>query len=100
MSEAESARFHAPGQPPVLMRSGVVDEQAADVASVQHVPVALVDLVQRVPGGDKLVQLEPPGLVELEQPRDLVERVPAAEQRALDPLLEQRQLEAGQLDGL
>jgi hypothetical protein len=27
-------------------RSGVVDEQAADVAAVQHVPVALVDLVE------------------------------------------------------
>jgi prevent-host-death family protein len=33
-------------------RSEVVDEQASDVAAVQHVPVALVDLIQRVPGGD------------------------------------------------
>src|SRR5579859_108581 len=81
-------------------RSGFVNEQAADVAAVQHVPVALVDLVERVPVRDQLVELELPRLVQLEQLRDRVERVAAAEQRALDPLLEQRELETRQLDGL
>jgi DNA-binding MarR family transcriptional regulator len=37
-----------PSRPPgsAPSESGVVDEQAADVAAVQHVPVALVDLVE------------------------------------------------------
>src|SRR6185437_13960089 len=41
-----------------------------------------------------------PGPVQVKQPRDRLERVAAAEQRALDPLLEQRELERRQLDGL
>src|SRR6266516_7817065 len=80
--------------------SGVVDHEAADVAAVEHVAVALVDVVQAVPGRDELVELELPGPVQLEQLRDRVERVTAAEQRALNPLLEQRELEPRQLDGL
>src|SRR5215510_12893920 len=79
--------------------SGLVDHEAADVATVEHVAVALVEVLEAVPGGDELVQLELPGPVQLEQPRDRVERVAAAEQRALDPLLEQGELEPRQLDG-
>src|SRR5215472_19019891 len=79
--------------------SGVVDHEAADVAAVEHVPVALVDVVQAVPGGDQLVEPELPRPVQLEQPRDRLERVAAAEQRAVDPLLEQGELEPRQLDG-
>jgi hypothetical protein len=45
-----------------------VDEQAADVAAVEQVAVALVDVLQPVAGGDQLVELEPPGPVQLEQP--------------------------------
>src|ERR1700687_4692501 len=68
-------------------RSGLVDEQAADVAAVEQVAVALVDFLETVAGGAQFVELEPAGPVQLEHPRYLVERVPAAEQRALDPLL-------------
>src|SRR6266568_7539155 len=81
-------------------RSGLVDEEAADVAAVEHVAVALVDVLEAVAGGDQLVELEPARPVQLEHPRYLVERVPAAEQRALDPLLHDGELEAGQLDGV
>src|SRR5215831_1846470 len=88
-----------PGAPPEE-GSVVVDQESADVAAVQQVTVALVDLVEPVPGGDQLVQLEPAGAVQVEHQRDVVERVAAAEQRALQPLLEQRELEAGELDVL
>ena len=60
-------------------RSELVDEQAADVAAVEHVAVALVDVLQPIAGCDQFIELEPSGPVELEHPRDLVERVPAAE---------------------
>ena len=60
-------------------RSGLVDEQAADVAAVEHVAVALVDVLQPIAGRDQFIELEPSGPVELEHPGDLVERVPAAE---------------------
>src|SRR5215468_10574393 len=73
-------------------------DHAADVLAVQQVLVALVDLVEGVGGGDQLVQLQVAGPVELDHPRDVVERVAGAEQAALDALLEQGQQRAGQLD--
>src|SRR5215510_15409052 len=73
-------------------------DHAADVLAVQQVLVALVDLVEGVGGGDQLVQLQVAGPVELHHPRDVVERVAGTEQAALDPLLEQGQQRAGQLD--
>src|SRR6185312_7222633 len=38
--------------------SVLVDDHAADVLAVEHVLVALVDLIQLVPAGDQLVELE------------------------------------------
>src|ERR1039458_2725555 len=71
----------------LLAVSVVVDEDAADVAALEHVPVALVDLVEAVATRDQLVELELAGPVEPEQPRHVVQRVGAAEQRALDVLV-------------
>jgi Lon protease-like protein len=70
-----------------------VDDDAADVPAGHHVLVARVDLVKGVPRGDQLGQLELAGAVQVEEPRYVLERVGRAEQRALQPLLEQRQLE-------
>src|SRR5215510_1577084 len=75
-----------------------IKDHAADVLAVQQVLVPLVDLVEGVCGGDQLVQLEVTGLVELHQPRNVVERVAGTEQAALDALLEQGQQRAGKLD--
>src|SRR5262245_30429126 len=75
-----------------------IHQHAADVLAVQQVLVPLVDLVEGVGGGDQLVQLQVAGPVELHHPRDVVERVAGTEQAALDPLLEQGQQRAGQLD--
>src|SRR5215475_3624529 len=78
--------------------SGVMQDEPPDVLAVPHVLIALVDLVQRVGLGDQRVQLEVAGLVQLDHPRDVVERVAGAEQAALDPLLHQRQHRAVDLD--
>src|SRR5215475_9348351 len=75
-----------------------IQDHAADVLAVQQVLVPLVDLVEGVCGGDQLVQLEVTGLVELHQPRNVVERVAGTEQAALHALLEQGQQRAGKLD--
>src|SRR6266516_2637283 len=75
-----------------------IHDHAADVLAVQQVLVPLVDLVEGVGGGDQLVQLEVTGLVELHQPRNVVERVTGTEQAALDALLEQGQQRARKLD--
>src|SRR5215470_13267250 len=75
-----------------------MQDHAADVLAVQQVLVPLVDLVEGVGVGDQLVQLQVAGPVKLHHPRDVVERVAGAEQAALDPLLEQGQQRAGQLD--
>src|ERR1700730_15288015 len=42
----------------------LVDDHAADVLAVEHVLVALVNLIERVAAGDQLVQLELACLVE------------------------------------
>src|SRR5437773_9186431 len=93
----------APPAPPGGAAGGpgsgaAIHDHAADVLAVQQVLVTLVDLVEGVGGGDQLVQLQVAGPVELHHPRDVVERVAGTEQAALDPLLEQGQQRAGQLD--
>src|SRR5215469_1890061 len=93
------ARPAWPGGAPGGPGSGAgIQDHAADVLAVQQVLVPLVDLVEGVRGGDQLVQLEVAGLVELNHPRDVVERVAGAEQAALDAFLEQGQQRAGELD--
>src|SRR5580692_1920811 len=77
---------------------GAMQDETPDVLAVQHVLVALVDVLELVGGGDQLVQLQVAGLVELYHPRDVVERVARAEQAALDALLHQRQHRAVDLD--
>src|ERR1700722_676890 len=47
----------------------LVDDDAADVLAVVHVPVALVDLVELVPAGDELVELQLARLVEADELR-------------------------------
>src|SRR5262245_57582520 len=62
-------------------RSVLVNDGAAYELAVEHVLIGLVHLVQPVPAGDQLVQLEVAGAVEPEQPRHVVERVAVPEQR-------------------
>src|SRR6195952_1794337 len=69
---------------------GVADD-AADVAALEHVLVAVVDLLQLVLPGDHVVEVEPARLVHRQQLRDVEVRVAATEDGALDPLLHQRQ---------
>src|SRR5215831_15105732 len=88
-----------PGDPDGPPGSGaVMQDHAADVLPVEQVLVSLVDLVEGVRRGDQLVQLEVTGLVKLDHPRDVVERVAGTEQAPLDALLEQGEDRAGQLD--
>src|SRR3984885_1364338 len=65
----------------------LVDDHAADVLAVEHVLVALVDLIERVAGGDQLVQLELARLVEADQLGDVDQGAAAAVDRALDTAL-------------
>src|SRR5215469_18783126 len=84
---------------PVAAGSGVgVPDHPADVLAVQQVLVTLVDLVERVGGGDELVELEVARLVQLDHAGDVVEGIAGPEQAALDPLLEQGEQRPGQLD--
>src|SRR5215469_6432138 len=85
---------------PATASGRVMQDDAPDVLAVQHVLVALVDLVERVGLGDQLVELEVPGPVQLHHQRDVVERVTGSEQAALNPLLHQRQHRAVELDGV
>ena len=73
----------------------LVHDDAADVLAVHQVLITLLHLVEAVPGGDELIQLELARPVHVEHPRNLLEGVAPAEQGALDPLSEQGQLEAG-----
>src|SRR3984957_20553682 len=98
-SDGHPERGRAPRQP-YAVALVLVDDDAADVTARHHVLVALVDLVQRVPGGHQLGQLVRARPVEGEDAGDVVERFLRAEQRALQPLLEQRQLEPGHVHGL
>src|SRR5690348_6721075 len=80
----------SPGGPFPVTRSaftGSVADQAADVAAVAHVLVALVDVFQGVLPGDQLVQLELSLVVEVQQQGDVVMGVGGAVQRAADLLL-------------
>src|ERR1700733_1360879 len=65
----------------------LVDDHAADVLAVEHVLVALVDLIERVAGGDQLVELELARLVEADQLGDVDQGAAAAVDRALDTAL-------------
>ena len=65
----------------------LVDDHAADVLAVEHVLVALVDLVELVAAGDQLVQLELARLVEADELRHVDQGAAAAVDRALDPAL-------------
>src|ERR1044071_7778932 len=67
--------------------SVLVHDDAADVLAVEHVLVALVDLVEPVPAGDQLVELQASGLPQPQQPRDVELRVALAEDGALHPAL-------------
>src|SRR5215469_14621719 len=78
--------------------SAVIQDDAPDVLAVQHVLVALVDLVEAVRGGNQLVQLQVAGSVQLDHHRDVMVRVARAENAALDPLLHQRQQRTVDLD--
>src|ERR1700761_6738227 len=66
-------------------------DDAANVLAVQHVLVAVVDLLQLVLAGDHVVQVQLAGLVHREQLRDVVLRVAATEDGALQVLLHQGQ---------
>src|ERR1044071_3524439 len=68
-------------------------DDTSDVAAGVHVLVALVDLVEGVLPGDQLGELELAGLVERDEPGDVVGGRQTAEEDALDPLLKHRQLE-------
>src|SRR3954453_11173051 len=78
--------------------SVLVHQHTADVLPVEHVLVSLVDLVQPVAPGDQLVELEVTRPVEPQEPGDVVQRVGAAEQGTLDPLLPPRQRAARVVD--
>src|SRR6185437_8801522 len=67
--------------------SVLVDDHAADVLAVEHVLVALVDLIQLVPAGDQLVELELARLVEADELRHVDQGAAPAVDRALDPAL-------------
>src|SRR3984957_6497609 len=83
----------------LVIRSVLVDDDAAHVLAGQQVVVALVDLIQGVGPGDDLVELEVAGLVQAEDLGDVGGRVAVTEQAALDRLAEKRQDRPGQLDG-
>src|SRR5271163_1339369 len=69
---------------------GVADD-AANVLAVQHVLVAVVDLLEPVLAGDHVIQVKLAGLVHRQQLWDVVLRVAAAEDGALQVLLHQGQ---------
>src|SRR5215467_4704055 len=84
-----------PAPPPSRVQSlwthsVLMDQDAADILAIKHVLIPLVDVLEPVRAGDQLVELEPASTVQVEQARDLVERIAATKQRAFDPLLEQR----------
>src|SRR3954447_3222822 len=76
----------------------LVLDHPADVDPGEQVLVALVDLLEPVPAGDQLVELEVAAAVVPEQPRDVGRRVAVAEQAALDRLLPQRRDLGRELD--
>src|ERR1700742_2835689 len=76
------------GRLPIGVREA---DDAANVLAVQHVLVTVVDLLQLVLAGDPVVQVELAGLVHPQQLRDVVLRVAATEDGALQVLLHQGQ---------
>src|SRR5271166_3204265 len=80
---------YARGDPAHQLRAvgvGVADD-AADVVSLEHVAVAVVDLLERVIPGHHVIEIEMPQLVEFENFGDIALRVAATEQAALQVLL-------------
>src|SRR5262249_32811639 len=73
----------------------VVHHDPADVLACVEVVVRLRHLVEPVPGGDELVEFEHAPGVQVDQPRDVHGGTRGAEQRALQPLLEDGQLKEG-----
>src|SRR5215467_2288216 len=67
--------------------SVLVDDDAADVLAVVHVLVALVDLIELVPAGDQLIELELARLVEADEHGHVNQRAAAAVDGALDTAL-------------
>src|SRR5579875_641095 len=65
----------------------LVHDDAADVLPLVQVLVSLVDLVETVPPGDELIELELARPVQPQQPGDVVQRVAHPEDMALDPAL-------------
>ena len=65
-----------------------------------HVLIGLVDLVEEVPAGDQLIELEVAGAVQVEQPRHVVERIAVTEQRAAQLALVADQKPGVRMDGL
>src|SRR5215469_17936702 len=74
------------GSPPRVI-SVLVDDDAADVLAVVHVLVALVDLVELVPAGDQLIELELARLVKADEHGHVDQRAAAAVDGALDAAL-------------
>src|SRR6201996_101391 len=65
---------------PIVVR---VTDDSADVASLEHVLIALVDLLQLVLPGDHVVEVQLAGLVHRQQLRDVEVGVATSEDGAL-----------------
>src|SRR5690606_25184604 len=76
-----------------------VDQYATNVLPVAQVLISLVDVLEPVPGGDQIVEVQLTRVVETQQSHDVVLRVGRAEERALDRLLVQGEHRAGDVDG-
>src|ERR1017187_2422599 len=68
-------------------------DHTTEVDPVKHVPIALVDLVERVLPRDQLIQFELTRLVQGQQVRDVEARIGRTEDHALDLLLHHGQVE-------
>src|ERR1700712_3283424 len=87
-SEAATAGVNSTVSWDIWLPVGVGEaDDAADVAALEHVGVAVVDLFQLVLTGDHVVQVEPARLVHRQQLRNVEVRVAATEDGALQPLL-------------
>ena len=69
---------------------GITDD-AAHVAALEHVAIAVIDLFEGVFARDHVVEVKLPQLVQFENRRDVVLRVAAAKDAALQAFLQQRE---------
>src|SRR5215472_8809303 len=76
---------------PFLM---LVHEDAADVLAIHKVLIPLINFVEGIRPGNELVQLDVTLVPQAEDHRDVIQRVGAAEQRALDPAMVEGQAAA------